>query len=258
MGQPLSIRFQSPKELTGPTRDLFAQLIDPLNPLEGTVPKEEIDTVPLPVTREQGELTARELRRDMRKLEKERALRTSDGTATWIITDQMCFDPSLSKRVKGGIVGEGLGRGRIIYGPHDFRVAPGYYTAIIEFHVTSMLDARRVRIAGEVILNNKLYLSQQTIAVSAASAHVFRLPFRVREAAILAHLTAAIEVRLNVKGIVSVTVDQVSVVYKTSPLRSICNHPLAHLASAGNAAIRAIGKKIKTARASVTRDAVGS
>lgn len=249
MGQSLSIRFQTPKDLTGPARDLFAELLDPLPSTQGSFRDDSSEIVQFSISKEQEALSVRDLRRQLRRLEKERTLKTADGTATWIVTDRICFDPTLGTKVKTSIVGEGLGKGRIIYGPHDFRLAPGYYMAIIEFQVTNMLEARHVRIAGEVSLNNKRYLSQQTKTVFTQGSHVFRLPFRLREAIIMDHSTAAIEVRLNVKGIIGLTVSQVAVVYKAAILRNVLAHPIAHLTSAANAWVRAVGRKIVTRRA---------
>lgn len=258
MGQSISIRFQAPRDLTGPARDLFAELMEPLPTTQGAFRDGSSEDVQFSISKEQEALTARNLRRELRRLESKRAQQTVDGTATWIITDRICFDPALAERVNTSIVGEGLGKGRIIYGPYDFRLAPGNYMAIIEFQVTSMLESRRVRVAGEVSLNNQRYLSQQTKTVSAKGAHVFRLPFRMREAVIMDHSTSAIEVRLNVKGVIGVTVSQVTVVYKAARLRNVIAHPIAYLTSAANAWVRGIGRRVMATRAAGKHGPVSS
>jgi hypothetical protein len=246
MSQSLSIRFQEPKDITGPTKDLFAELMVPSNTGQSGSRRDIIDTVELPLSNEGYSLSIRNKRYELRRLEKERALKTVDGTATWIITDSICFNPALGERVNNSIVGEGIGKGRIIYGPHGFSLAPGYYMAIVEFKITNMLEAKRVRVTGEVILNNQRYLSQQNKFLFFKGSYVFRLPFKIREEALLNYLSPTIEVRLNIKGLIGVTVDQVAVVYKAASLPNFFIHPGAHLRSAANGAVRWLGKIVKT------------
>lgn len=244
MSRALSIRFQPPEQLAGPARDLLAQLQRAANgaPVLGhDADHEPLALVASPV---QQQLNARALRHRLRTLERERALKAVDGTATWILTDRLSLNPDLGERIGHVIVGPGLGTGRIVYGPPDLCLPAGRYIAVIECRVTSMADRRWARLTGEVILNNRQYLSQQTKTLAAAGAVVFRLPFRVRETDLLRQADPMMEVRLNLKSIVGIEVTQVAVVSKASGLRTLVGHPLAHLRSAGNAGLRWMGRKL--------------
>lgn len=249
MSQALSIRFQPPEHLSGPARDLLTLL----RRTAGSDPivrhDERIEPLALPPSPAQEQLNVRVLRHRLRTLERERALKTVDGTATWIITDRMSLNPDLGERIGHSIVGTGLGKGRIVYGPPDLYLPAGHYLAIIEFQVTNMVDRRWTRVTGEVILNNQKYLSQQTKTISVEGTYAFRLPFRVRENDLLRHATPAIEVRLNLRNVVGVTVTQVAVVSKAPGVRTLAAHPAAHLNSAGNAWLRWVGRSITKSRA---------
>lgn len=248
MSQSLSIRFQPPEQLTGPTRDVFMLLRNPIGYEPGSQ-HDAIEPPTLPVSLAQDQLNERLLRQKLRTLERERALKTVDGTAIWIITDSMSLNPALGERMDDRIVGAGLGKGRIFYGPHNFCLPSGVYMAIIEFHVTNMVDKRRARVAGEVILNNQKYLSQQTKSISAKGSYTFRLPFRVRENDLLEQIRPAIEVRLNLKTVVGVVITQVAVLAKPSSMRSFAAHPAAHLHSTANAWLKRVGRIIMKPRA---------
>lgn len=260
MSQPLSIRFQPPDQLSGPARDLLAffRRTTHSGPIIGH--GERIEPLALPPSREQAQLNARALRCRLRALEQERALKTVDGTATWIITDRMCLNPDLGERIGPSIVATGVGKGRIVYGPADLCLPAGRYMAVIEFQVTNMADRRWARVTGEVILNNQKYLSQQTKALTAPGTYAFRLPFRVREDDLLRHATPMIEVRLNLRNVVGVTVRQVAILSKAPGLRTLAAHPVAHLNSAGNAWLKWVARKIAKPRVtdrtavSVTRE----
>jgi hypothetical protein len=247
MGHPLSIRFQAPERVTGPAKDVFVLLMDSL-PSADFVERAESEPVALRASPEQDALSTRNLRVRFRSLERERALKTVDGIATLILTDSICFNPELGRRVDTSIVGDGLGTGRIIYGPHEFCLPAGHYIAVIEFQVTSLPDSARVRVAGEVILNNQKYLSQQRKNISAKGSYIFRLPFTVTEPHLLDYAAPALEIRLNLRGIVGIVITQVAVVYRARRAASILAYPISHLRSASNASIRWIGKKILKTR----------
>lgn len=251
MSRALSIRFQPSEHLSGPARDLFAELRKTASskPIAGY--SDQIAPIALPPSPAQEQLDARTLRRRLRTLERERTLKAVDGTSTWIITDRMAFNPDLGERVGHHIVGTGLGKGRIVYGPHDLSLPAGRYMAVIELQVTNMVDRGWARATGEVVLKNQKYLSQQTKLVLDRGKYTFRLPFRVREADLLQHAASIlqqtgpiIEVRLNLRSVVGVEVTQVAVVSKASGIRAIAAHPVAHLKSTGNACLRWIGRSI--------------
>lgn len=244
MSQTVSIRFQPPGQLSGPARELLELLRRTVT--AGPVVRQDEKTTPvvLPPSHLQQQMNVRALRHSLRKLERERALNSVDGTATWIITERMCLNPDLGERVDRRIVGPGLGIGRIVYGPPDLCLPAGRYMAIIEFEVTNMIDRRWARVTGEVILNNQKFLSQQTKVLTAAASYTFRLPFRVREEDLLRQSTPAIELRLNLRDVVGVTVTQVAVFSRAPGVRTLAAHPLAHLASAGTALLRWARKKI--------------
>lgn len=253
MSQSVSIRFQPPEQLSGPAKGLLALLRSPAGAQPIGRRDVAVEPLALPPSPEQEQLNARAndlaLRRRLRNLENERALKTVDGSATWVITDRLAVDPDLGERIGNSIVGAGLGKGRIIYGPHDLCLPSGRYWAIIELRVTNMLDRRSARVTGEVILNNQRYLSQQTKMILAKGSYVFRLPFRVRESDLFRYSTPALEVRLNVKSVVGVKVKQVAIVSKPPGIRNLLAHPWAHLHSAGNAGLRWLGRSVAKPRA---------
>lgn len=249
MSQSLSIRFQPPEHLTGPTRDLLALLRSPAVAEPIVRHEERIEPLALPPSPEQDQLNVRILRHRLRTLEKERAMKTVDGAATWIVTDRMSLNPELGERIDNSIVGAGLGKGRIVYGPPDLCLPSGLYMAVIEFQLTDMLDNRSARVTGEVILNNQQYLSQQTKTISVKGSYVFRLPFRVREKDLLRYVAPAIEVRLNLKSVVGAKVTQVAIVSRPPGARSLVAHPRAHLHSAGNVWLKWLGRKVVKSRA---------
>lgn len=251
MSHSLSIRFQPPEQLSGPARDLL-ELLSRARGVGAALTVQEAgltEPLALPPSPAQEQFNARALRQKLRLLERERALKSVDGTATWIITDRMSFNPDLGEQVGRHIVGTGLGKGRIVFGPHGLCLPAGLYMAVIEFRLTNMVDRRWARLTGEVILNNQKYLSQQTKTLWGAGAYVFRLPFRVRENDLLRHADPAIEVRLNLRNVVGVTVTQVAVLSKTSGMRTLAAHPGAYLNSAGNAWLRWAARRSAKSRA---------
>ena len=66
----------------------------------------------------------------------------------------------------------------------------------------------------------------------------------MRENDLLRYQTPMIEVRLNVRNVVGVTVTQVAVVSTAPGVGSLAAHPVAHLHSAGNAWVRRIGRSM--------------
>ncbi|VXC01945.1 hypothetical protein [Brevundimonas sp. G8] len=221
MSQAISIRFQPPEHLSGPARDLLVSLRRPTGSEPIVQHDEKIEPVALPPSPRQEQLNARALRQKLRALEKERALKTVDGAATWIVTDRLSHNPDLGERIDNTIVGDGVGTGRIIYGPPDLCLPAGLYMAIIEFQVTNMGDRKRARVTGEVTLNNRTNLCQQTKKITALGKSTFHLPFRLREDDLMRHVVPAIEVRLNLKDVVGVTVTQVAVVFKVPGLHTL-------------------------------------
>lgn len=245
MSQALSIRFQPPEHLSGPARDLLVSLRHPAVSEPIVHQDEKVEPVALPLSPAQEQLNTRMLRQRLRALERERAMKTVDGTATWIVTDRMSFNPDLGERIGNNIVGPGLGTGRIVYGPPDLCLPAGLYMAVIEFQVTNMAGRKKARVAGEVTLNNKKNLSQQNKTLTAAGTYAFRLPFRLREEDLLRHAEPAIEVRLNLKNVVGVTVTQVAVVFKAPGMRTLAMQ----LSSTGSAWLKRVRRKIAKPRA---------
>ena len=257
MSQALSIRFQPPEHLSGPARDLLALLRCTADSEPIVRHDEMIEPLALPPSPVQAQLNARALRHRLRTLERERALKSVDGTATWIITDRM----SLNLDLRGADRPQHR-RHRPGQGPDRLRPArsvPAGGSLHGDHRVPSDKYGGSQMGAGD----GRSHPEQSEISEPADQDADGRGHVHVPPAApgaeddLLRHATPAIEVRLNLRNVVGVTVTQVAIVSKAPGVRTFAAHPAAHLNSAGDAWLRWVGRRSPSRARNRSYDRIG-